>query len=502
MKTIHLAIIILIVMIAFIISHQVFALDMGGPVEIAHYQLSQILAIGNAIYITYQENTNFGNVFFRESTDGGKTFGNIIQLNGKGGFVSEPYMAVSGNNVYVAWDYSSQTNNSKHVFFKRSSDSGNSFGKARILDSGPQSGNDFVEHVEANGPYVYVLMRYGNTTGNWNLLLKESHDYGKTFGKTLVLNDDNGSWLTSKIATAGTNVYVSSEDYRCSPNCRQSDIVLRQSMDNGATFGDIINLSKGNDISNNHQIAASGNNVYVAWQEGLPDIFFAKSTDGGATFSNKINLSKDIGKSETVRLAAQGNSVYVVFDHYNYPNHNSSYPAGVYLTKSSDGGSTFTEPKLIFGSERPGIFGFATGGDSIFFLSGKMDIFGNPLTFLEKSSDGGKTFTTSVVNKGLRWTAGFGKGLLVDGNHVYATFITAMPEDFLYISASSDGGKTFGNAVSINQDVTSTYREPLFSICCAVDEPSWFQNGWLWIGVGISAVIGSWFFIFRRFREK
>ncbi|MDE1826958.1 MAG: hypothetical protein KGH83_05140, partial [Thaumarchaeota archaeon] len=243
MKTIHLSIIILIVVIAFIISRQVFALGMGGPVEIAHYQISQILALGNSIYVTYQENTNFGNLFFRESADGGKIFGKIIQLNDKGGFVSEPYMAISGNNIYVAWDYSSQTNGSEHVFFKMSSDSGNSFGNARILDSGPQSGNDFVEHVEATGPYVYVLMRYGNTTGNWDLLLKESDNYGKTFGRTLVLNDDNGSWLTSRIATAGANVYVSSEDYRCSPNCRQSDIVLRRSTDNGASFGDIINLS-------------------------------------------------------------------------------------------------------------------------------------------------------------------------------------------------------------------------------------------------------------------
>ncbi|MDE1812956.1 MAG: hypothetical protein KGH85_08865, partial [Thaumarchaeota archaeon] len=96
MKTLHLVMItgIVVTMIIIIISHQAFAQNMGGRVEVAHYQISQTLALGNSIYVTYQENSNSGpgNVFFRSSVDGGKNFGNIIKLNYETGDASEPYV--------------------------------------------------------------------------------------------------------------------------------------------------------------------------------------------------------------------------------------------------------------------------------------------------------------------------------------------------------------------------------------------------------------------------
>ena len=62
-------------------------------------------------------------------------------------------------------------------------------------------------------------------------------------------------------------------------------------------------------------IATSGDNVYVAWwtnKTGNDEVMFKASTDGGKTFSDKMNLSNTSkSDSQDVQIAASGNNVYV-----------------------------------------------------------------------------------------------------------------------------------------------------------------------------------------------
>jgi hypothetical protein len=65
-------------------------------------------------------------------------------------------------------------------------------------------------------------------------------------------------------------------------------------------------------------IATSGdNNVYVAWwsnKTGNDEVMFKASTDGGKTFGGKINLSNsNKSNSQDVQIAAAGNNVYVTW---------------------------------------------------------------------------------------------------------------------------------------------------------------------------------------------
>ena len=57
--------------------------------------------------------------------------------------------------------------------------------------------------------------------------------------------------------------------------------------DGGGVFGPTLNLSTNPGVSSNLDIAVSGNNVHVVWQDSTPgsnDIFYKRSTDGGAHF--------------------------------------------------------------------------------------------------------------------------------------------------------------------------------------------------------------------------
>jgi hypothetical protein len=59
--------------------------------------------------------------------------------------------------------------------------------------------------------------------------------------------------------------------------------------------------------------ATSGNNVYVTWwsnKSGDWEVFFKASADGGKTFGPKINLSNSKGVvSNNAEIAASGNNV-------------------------------------------------------------------------------------------------------------------------------------------------------------------------------------------------
>jgi hypothetical protein len=102
------------------------------------------------------------------------------------------------------------------------------------------------------------------------------------------------------IATSGDNAYIT----WWSNKTGNEEVMFRASTDNGATFGDKINLSNTTEAdSNDAEIAASGDNVYVSWWERneTSDTPVARvSNDNGATFGPILMLATNgtIGEGE------------------------------------------------------------------------------------------------------------------------------------------------------------------------------------------------------------
>jgi type II secretory pathway pseudopilin PulG len=86
---------------------------------------------------------------------------------------------------------------------------------------------------------------------------------------------------------------------------------------------------------------SGGNNVYIAWwnnKTGNDEVMFKASTDGGKTFSGKMNLSNTPkSESQDVQIAAAGNNVYVSWWERNQT---SNEPV---LRVSNDNGKSFGE---------------------------------------------------------------------------------------------------------------------------------------------------------------
>src|SRR6185503_6340667 len=114
------------------------------------------------------------------------------------------------------------------------------------------------------------------------------------------------------------------------------DILLASSSDDGATFSDPVNISNSSGLSSSlPQVAASGSNVHVVWQEN-DDILLASSSDDGATFSDPVNIST----ASSPQVAASGSNVHVVWQEND----------DILLASSSDDGATFSDPVNISNS--------------------------------------------------------------------------------------------------------------------------------------------------------
>ncbi|MGH9878504.1 MAG: WD40/YVTN/BNR-like repeat-containing protein [Nitrososphaera sp.] len=141
---------------------------------------------------------------------------------------------------------------------------------------------------------------------------------------------------TPQVISAGGNVYVVWEG----ENEGNYEIYIRRSIDKGATWKPIFNLSSNPGPSTGEEVAVSGSNVYVVWGQiksggGLSDIFFSGSVDGGATWKPFKNLSQN-SHSRGPQVAASDSSVYAAWIDYGGNNEDISF------RRSTDKGATWT----------------------------------------------------------------------------------------------------------------------------------------------------------------
>jgi hypothetical protein len=181
--------------------------------------LSTIALLNNDVYTLWADGPfNNGEVYYRNSDDGGASFGNIINLSNDTGDSVRPKIVTSDSNVFIIWQNRATVDN---VFFKRSIDRGASFSDTINL-SNNQGNSTNPEFSVNNSSSVYIVWQ--NQAGN-----NKTHD-----------------------------------------------IFLKRS--GGASFGDIINLSNNTGYSTDPDIASTNDgSTYVVWTDnfmGRSKVFF------------------------------------------------------------------------------------------------------------------------------------------------------------------------------------------------------------------------------------
>lgn len=264
---------------------------------VATSQDPEIASSGNSIYVVWREGTD---IFFTNSTSGGP-FGAPRDLNSAvAPTVRTPQIAVSGNNIYTVWRENS------NIVFSRSTDNGHTFPASPTnigLTGGTLSPG---QQIVAVGSHVYVIWQNGT-----NIAFTNSTDNGASFSSPISLGSIGVSTTPNQqIAVSGSNVYVVWQS--------GDDISFIRSTNDGSTFVPLINLSNTPGVTSIlPEVATSGSNVYVVWREdnagNVNDkrIFFKSSTDFGATFGSVVDLTGTTISSNQPDMTATGNRVYV-----------------------------------------------------------------------------------------------------------------------------------------------------------------------------------------------
>jgi len=348
----------------------------------------QMAVSGDNVFAAWMDSTpGFFDIFVASSTDGGATFGDPINVsNTAEGFSSSPELAASGDNVHVMWQ---DTLPSNDIFVASSTDGGATFGDPiNISNSGAPSAGQ----IAASGDNVHVVWM-DSASGNPEIFVASSTDGGATFGAPVnVSNTTDGVSSSPQIAlSAKGTIHIVWQD-----TLPSNDIFVASSTDGGATFGDPVNVSNSG-TSSAPSIALAEDNFYVVWQDiVINDIFVASSTDGGATFGDPINISDNSGLSLSPVLATSQSDPSSVFVAWSDTT-DSGDVFDVFFAASTDGGANFKAKNV---SENPGISSSAqitVNSAGSVFLSWADNSLGNSNDeILLAGSDDGVTFGCAV----------------------------------------------------------------------------------------------------------
>src|SRR5579863_3167671 len=164
----------------------------------------------------------------------------------------------------------------------------------------------------------------------------------QTFSTPKNVSNNSDFSFTPQIAVdSNGTIYLAWED----DTATNSNILFSRSTDGGATFSAPINLSNASGYSFNPRIAmGSAGNVNVVWEDqtqSSTNIMFSHSTNAGVTFSTPINLSNDSADSGSPQIAVDtAGDIYAVWEH-------DSLNLGVFFSRSTDGGATFSTPAVL-----------------------------------------------------------------------------------------------------------------------------------------------------------
>lgn len=258
----------------------------------------RIAVSGSDVYAVWTDSTNpdYWDLYFTKSTDGGKTFSEVINLTNGSSFYPISRIIVSGNNVYILWEDRISPDGYDAAFFTKSSDGGVTFEKPRILD--PSNDSTIITRPRVmfeSNDVLYVLASQWYLKEQQNkLIFFISNDDGNTFSKPTIIfeKDQWEDFFDYKKSQDGT-IFVMADDQKNYDE--KGHLNLRKIFPDGSTSR-IISVNGGDSAVTNAQLATSGDNVYVVWRQWEKNRWhhtFSGSNDGGETFSKPEILRTD-----------------------------------------------------------------------------------------------------------------------------------------------------------------------------------------------------------------
>lgn len=416
---------------------------------------------GDNVYVVWQDSydSDFFDLSFRKSTDGGKTFDDTISLTQERSFYPTPIIAVSGNNIYVVFEDRKNPDGDDVIMFTKSHDGGDTFDVPKTLDPEDDESKIYrpIEIIETNDNlYIFASFWDRNTKQN-NMILFTSNDYGQTFSEPVVFFDHTQWDQNVDFNIHDKTVYVLADDQK--DYDEMGSLNLRKIFPDG-TFSDIVKVNGGNTAVTNAQLAVSGDNVYAAWRAwdtGRWHLTFAKSNDGGNTFDwakrlNTDNDSIDIHGSQGSHIVALDDSVYVKWNEVYYDGNDQTEK--IWIATSHDNGNNFDVDVNPFDYllEQYGDVLMYPGNEHLYFMvmGIKNPPYNDGAIYFSQRDDGTKSFTKTIDLLEHNPPEFRFSGAAADGNNIHVIADGGSDVHCILHIGSNDGGQSFSTITNLD----------------------------------------------------
>ena len=266
---------------------------------------------GSVVHVIWLDTRDVtGGIYYKRSADDGITWGADTRLIPNNlGVSGAPSVAVSGSAVHLVWVDSRDANS--EIYYKNSTDGGISWGTDTRLTNDP--GRSVYPSVAVSGLDVHVAwIDDHNVTSNFEIYYKHSTDGGVTWGADTRLTNDPAASVDPSISVSGSFVHVVWRDLRDMNN----EIYYKRSTDGGVTWGADTRLTNNVAISESPSVTVSGSIVHLIWDDGIdgnPEIYYKRSTDGGVSWGADTRLTNNPASLSYPSVAVSGSTVHIVW---------------------------------------------------------------------------------------------------------------------------------------------------------------------------------------------
>jgi BNR repeat-containing family member len=229
--------------------------------------------------------------------------------------------------------------------------------------------------------------------------------------------------------------------------------------------------------STNPAMAVDSNGgVHIAWSDATPgnwEIYYKASPDGGTTWGTAKRLTRTPDKSYRPDIAVvSGSVIHVVW--YEETSSNRE----VYYSKSTNGGTTWSEAKklagTVGGNRAPVIAIYSVNVLHVVWYGAEP---GNSQIYYRRSLNGGATWSAA---KRLNWSSGncFYPALAVDSTGgVHVVWYDYSPGNAeIYYKRSTDGGTTWSTSQRLSVTSCPSYDPDIAIDSTGVIHVVWHEN--------------------------
>ena len=165
---------------------------------------------GSVVHIVWQElRDGYYEIYYIRSTDGGVSWDADTRLTTNTSDSWNPSIAANGSLVHVVWEDERQGNS--EIYYKNSTDGGVTWGADTRLTSSPS--DSWNPSVTVSGLLVHVAW-YDFRDGNWEIYYKRSADGGVSWGTDTRMTNNSHVSRYPCLASSGSVVHLVWHDDR------------------------------------------------------------------------------------------------------------------------------------------------------------------------------------------------------------------------------------------------------------------------------------------------